>query len=316
MNAKLDIHESIPHLLDDHSGLGFTAHKCNLGHWIEHVAQDTLMGLTCGHKSNLHVPSRMLEGGPLREAMIEEFAYRALTEEMATRTLSTLIAIAPSLNEMEFVITLVADEARHAAVFRGHLVELGISEAAVQNNLEQFAGNTHKALLPVEDFALKVMRDEKSFLGGIAINTILVEGLLAPASELSDRKWRLLDPVASDIEHRTGIDEIRHLSVGAAIVKEHLESDPTKKEMLFDLIKEGMAVWSNIELSAETLRREQLFQQGMLEHKTLLEGYEIAPDIRLLDTTPEQRMELAQQWSRETQAVRLKFMGIPNALDF
>ena len=56
--------------------------------------------------------------------------------------------------------------------------------------------------------------------------TVLVEGVLAPAAELSERKWRLLDPAAAEIERAAGIDEIRHLTVGSAVVKHYLDSRP------------------------------------------------------------------------------------------
>jgi hypothetical protein len=226
--------ETAPNLIDDHQWLELTPQKCNLNYWIEGVAQGTLLGLQNGHPRSLAIPSHMFADGPLRKAISREFSYRALTEEMATRTLSHLINVAPTKEEMEFTITLVMDEARHARVFRDHLFELDIDGAS---NLESLSGGLQLALKPVENFALKIMRDDRDFLGGIAINTILVEGLLAPASELSERKWRKLNPVAAAIEHGTGIDEVRHLSVGSNIIKQHLDSNRSRKNEIVDLIR-------------------------------------------------------------------------------
>ena len=69
-------------------------------------------------------------------------------------------------------------------------------------------------LVPLEEFGIPIGRDHGDYIGGVVVLTVLVEGVLAPAAELSERKWRLLDPAAAQIERAAGIDEIRHLTRG------------------------------------------------------------------------------------------------------
>ena len=66
--------------------------------------------------------------------------------------------------------------------------------------IEKFAGaDVHAVLDPLEEFGLKIMRDDADFLGGVLLMTIVIEGALAPAAELSERKWRPLDPAAAEM---------------------------------------------------------------------------------------------------------------------
>jgi hypothetical protein len=58
------------------------------------------------------------------------------------------------------------------------------------------------------------------------------------------------------------------------------------------------------------LNREELFQEGLREHREAIGEYEIVPGIKLVDTSPEQRVALAETWSRETQNQRLKYIGL------
>src|SRR5260370_20947308 len=116
---------------------------------------------------------------------------------------------------------------------------------------------------PVENFGLPLGRDA-DFIGGVCVLTVLVEGVLAPAAELSERKWRLLDPAAAQIERAAGIDEIRHLTVGSSIVRDHLMEHPGERSRLLSLIDQGQSVWANLPVFDVILRREAMFQEGML----------------------------------------------------
>ena len=63
------------------------------------------------------------------------------------------------------------------------------------------------------------------------------------------------------------------------------------------------------------MHRERLFQEGMQPHAELLKDYELFPGTRLIDTTPEQRWDIAAQWNDELADARLAYMGIPEAID-
>lgn len=304
-----------PSLIDGAMSLELTARTANLRYWLQAVPQGTLLGRPDGHDPALAVPGFMREPGPLRDALIAEYAFRSVAEDKAARALGYLVAIAPDSDTMEFYATQVLDEARHAMVFRNHLPALGVPAANLWQAIEAFAGaDVHAVLDPLEEFGLEVMRDDADFLGGVLMMTIIIEGALAPAAELSERKWRPLDPVAAEIDRGAGIDEIRHLAVGAAIAKQYLASHPGEKERALELIARGMHLWTVLPVQDLVLRREQLFQRGLERHADVAGDYEIWPGRRLVDTTPEERVATAEEWSRQMKASRLTDIGLEDAL--
>jgi hypothetical protein len=302
-----------PDLLSGAMNLELTAAQCNLRYWLAAVPMGTLQGRLDGHAPDLAVPGHMFTPGPLREALVQEYAFRALAEEKAARVLAHLVANAPDTDTMEFYTTQVLDEARHAMVFRNHLAELGVDVGP--GRLERLvAADYRDVLVPLEQYALEVMRDQRDFLGGVVMMTVIIEGALAPAAELSERKWRVLDPPAAEVDRGAGIDEIRHLTVGASIAKQWLAAHPEDKARVLAMIRRGMRLWEELPVHAMVQRRELLFQDGLARHGSVAGDYEIWPGRRLLDTTPQERQDTADAWSTEMKDIRLKYMGLEEAL--
>lgn len=304
-----------PSLLDGAMNLELTAAQANLRYWLQAVPQGTLRGRVDGHAPDVTAPDFMREPGPLYDALTQEYAFRAVAEEKAARALAYLVPIAPDIDTMEFYATQVMDEARHSMVFRNHLVELGVPKDRLWQAIDGFAGDDVRAILdPLEVFGLEVMRDKADFVGGVVMIAVIIEGALAPAAELSERKWRPLDPAAADIDKGAGIDEIRHLTVGAAIARQHLIDHPEDKDRVLEMINRGMRMWEELPVHDMVHRREVLYQRGLEQHVDVVGDYEIWPGRRLVDTTPEERQATADKWSAEMKETRLEYMGLTEAL--
>ncbi|WP_457030204.1 VlmB-like protein [Kitasatospora sp. P5_F3] len=305
--------DTAPGLLDGAKHLTLGPEQCNLAYWFTEVAQGTLRdrGET-GHHKDAGVPDFLKQPGPLRDALVLEFGYRGLSEEIATRLLAHYVAIAPGIPELEFYATQLIDEARHARVFRNHLVELGLPAATLVKDIDEMAADYRRRVLqPVEDFTLEIVRDQADFMGGVAVFAIVIEGVLAPAAELSERKWTPLSPATGEISRGTAIDEIRHLTVASTILKDHLAAHPEYRPRLLEILRAGVKLWDEVPDKEFVIHREQLFQQGMAEHADKIGDYEIWPGVRMLDTTPEQRYDMAEQWTDEMAAERMAYMGLP-----
>lgn len=176
------------------------------------------------------------------------------------------------------------------------------------------AATTAAAVLdPLEEFGLRVLRDQGDFYGGVLVLTVLVEGVLAPAAELSERKWRPLDPAAALVERGANMDEIRHLAVGSSVVRRHLMEHPEERPRLLEIVTEGRRLWEKLPMQEVLFRRESLFQEGLAEHAGLIGDYEVWPGRRLVDTGIQERMEAAARWSQETQDTRLAYMLLSDA---
>ncbi|MFD7712778.1 VlmB-like protein [Streptomyces sp. NPDC059785] len=308
--------DTAPGLLHGAKHLELTAERCDLAYWLRHVAQGTLRGrAVTGHAERARTPEYMRRPGPLREALALELGFRSLAEEAATRALGFYVAHAPDVPELEFYATQLVDEARHARVFRQYLVELGLpARTLLQDIRAAGADYRERVLRPLEEFTLDIVRDRADFAGGVAVLTIIVEGVLAPAAELSERKWGPLDPAASEVSRGAAIDEIRHLAVGGAILRDHLAARPEYRPRLLDILRGGRKLWDELPDREFVIAREELFQQGMLRHADVVGDYEIWPGRRMLDTTPEERYDAAERWTDETAGVRLTQMGLKDGL--
>jgi hypothetical protein len=302
--------DTAPQLLDGALNLTLSPQTCNLDYWLSAVAQGTLLGLVDGHRAGTVTPDYMRRPGPLRASLITELGFRSVAEEKATRAISTLVETAPDIATMEFYATQLLDEARHARVFRGHIVDMGVPEAELAATIEEYAGkDIQQVIVPLEEFSQPI-RDAGDFIGGVILLTVLVEGVLAPTAELSERKWRVLDPAAAEIERGAGIDEIRHLTVGSEIVRTHLREHPEERERIGDLIERGQQLWGSVPVLEALMRRETLFQEGLAEHGDVAGDYEVWPGRRLVDTTAEERVGKAMSWALEMQESRLAYMGL------
>ncbi|MEU4565256.1 hypothetical protein [Micromonospora sp. NPDC023956] len=304
-------------LFDGAEGLRLTPRDCDLRYWFANVPQRTLRGNIVGYAPGLETPDFLRESGPLRDALVQEVAFRALAEERAARAIGYIVACAPDSTTAEFYATQLMDETRHAMIFRNHLRNLGVDEHDVADVIaQQTAADKAGILDPLEELGMPIVRDQQDFLGGVVLLTILVEGFLAPSFELSERKWRPLDPRMADMEKGAGIDEVRHLAVGTSIIREHLQQHPDEKERLVELIRGGMRLWEQLPVADQLNRWENWFQEGIAPHLEMIGDYEIWDGRRLVDTTPEERIQKALEVTSTVHSTRLTDMGLGRALIF
>lgn len=302
-------------LFDGGDSLRLTARECDLKYWFANVPQRTLRGNVLGHAPEVTTPAFLREPGPLRDALMQEVAFRALAEERAARAIGYLVACAPDSTSMEFYATQLFDETRHAMIFRNHLQDLGVGEKEIPEVIEQLTSGDRESILnPLEELGLPIVREKGDFIGGVVLLTVLVEGFLAPSFELSERKWRPLDPVMADMEKGAGIDEVRHLAVGSSLIRDHLGQHPEDKDRLLELVRNGVMLFAQLPVFDQLGRWEALFQEGMTQHADVVGDYEIWPGRRLIDTTPEERMEKALELTGTVHMTRLTDMGLAEAL--
>ncbi|MFG3422958.1 hypothetical protein [Micromonospora sp. NPDC048063] len=302
-------------LFDGAEGIRLTARDCDLRYWFANVPQRTLRGNIVGYPPELVTPDFLHEPGPLRDALIQEVAFRALAEERAARAIGHIVACAPDSATAEFYATQLVDETRHAMIFRNHLRNLGIDERDVAAVIaEQTAHDKATILDPLEEYGMPIVREQQDFVGGVVLLTILVEGFLAPSFELSERKWRPLDPRMADMEKGAAIDEVRHLAVGTSIIREHVQRHPDEKERLVELIRDGMRLWEQLPVSDQLTRWENWFQEGIAPHLDSIGDYEVWDGRRLVDTTPEERIQKAVEVTSIVHSTRLTDMGLGRAL--
>jgi hypothetical protein len=99
--------------------------------------------------------------------------------------------------------------------------------------------------------------------------------------------------------------------VASTILRDHVVEHPEYKPRLLEILRAGVKLWDEIPDREFVIHREELFQEGMGRHADLIGDYEIWPGVRLLDTTAEQRYDMAERWTDEMAEVRMAYMGLP-----
>ncbi len=301
--------DQAPGILEGATEVEMDPRECGVEYWIRNVAQGSLMGLVRGRKPDSGVPPFLRQPGPLRDSLIAEFAFRSLTEEAATRACALVSAASDNVAGLEFYATQALDEARHAQTFRDHLLDLGVAEDELRSTIEAYAGADRDRILgPLWEWGLPAFADD--FINGVAIVTVLLEGVLAPTTELSERKWAPLSPATTDIERGACVDEIRHLAAGSWFIREHLRAHPGDRDKLVELLVEGRRRWDELPTVEVIVKREVLYQEGLEQHRDEVGDYEIFPGRKLVDTDVQERLLAALQWSHDVQAQRLAYMGL------
>ncbi|UYZ84933.1 hypothetical protein MTZ49_05045 [Entomomonas sp. E2T0] len=274
---------------------------------------DEQINVTNNYQTNFaDDPKLTYQQGPLRESIIRELAFKSICEYEATKGLLLLADKAPNYVDFDYLLTQIFDEGVHAKLFREHLIRIGFSSSKeVAKQMEDLLQDHLKNIItPLRAYFDKWVTDKNNYLAGVLIITVVLEGVLAPTSELSEVKWYPFDRTASAIQARANVDELRHLTVCANIVKEQIESDNTLKAVAHECINEGLALWHEVSFSDFYVERETLYQQGMEQHKSLIEGYELYDGLLLSESTVESRLELSNYLVNEMQQSRLKYMGL------
>lgn len=299
-----------PNILEGATELELDPHDCDLEYWLRNVAQGSLMGLVRGRRPTSKVPDVLRRDGPLRDSLMAEMAFRSLSEEAATKACALVTMAASDITQLEFYATQTLDEARHAQSFRCHLMDLGVPADQLVETMERVAGEDRDRILePLWTWGLPAF--DNTFINGVVIVTVLLEGVLAPTTELSERKWKPISEATADIERGACVDEIRHLAAGSWFVRDHLaRRDEAERQRVLELITEGRRRWEALPTGEILIKREQLFQRGMEENAALIGDYELAPGRRLIDTTVEERVGMAATWTIEVQDSRLRYMGL------
>jgi hypothetical protein len=306
-----------PGLIEGAMTFELSPEECDIEFWLTSVAQGALKGLVRGRKPDSQVPDFLRAPGPLRDNLIVEFAFRSLTEIEATKICALATSEATTAPWMDFYATQTLDEARHADTFRSHLLDLGIAREDLHETIERVARQDVARLIdPMWAWGRTILERPSAcrFIDIVAVITILLEGVLAPTTELSELKWKGISPATADIERGACVDEIRHLSVGSWIVRDYVRENPSDKDRLVALIAEGRGVWEQLPTAEIVYARELQFQEGITLNADAIGDYEIFPGRRLVDTTPEERLMKALEWSAEVQGSRLEYMGLQDGM--
>lgn len=221
------------------------------------------------------------ESRALAEVHRLDLALFVVFEEAALRVSGALVRRAPTQDALSFSAQQTIDEAHHYEMFLRRsdqsraLVGLApgkVDDAILTPPLRRFIDRCYE------------VADSGSFLEGMTLVNLLLEGMAYPLYAYEERYWRPLDPYLSRLVRSAFVDETRHVTFGAHLVKTLLADDPAEQVRVARLCQEARQALREV-FQYYVRVFVGLFDAVARRHRELFAGAEMAPG-RLISETP------------------------------
>jgi len=236
------------------------------------------------------VPEWILESPPLAHVHRLDLALFVVFEEVALRVSGALTRCAPDPDGLNFAAQQTLDEARHLEVFAGRL-ERSRAAAGISG------GDPTEAILipPLRRFVERCyeVADGGSFVEGLALVTLVMEGLAYPLYAYEERYWKPVDPFMAALIRGAFVDETRHVHMGADLVRRHVSGDPSLRARVRRTCSEARALLDEVfGYYVKTFVRT--FDAVARRHGDLFAGAELAPGKSIVETPYEEQVRTIQ----------------------
>jgi hypothetical protein len=254
----------------------------SIGRWVNVVAagqwqrEDADLAAVGGELPQIIATSRALA-----EVHRLDLSLFTIFEEASLRVSGALTRRAPTLEALNFASQQTIDEARHHEIFRRRLDQ---SRAVAGISAEQSIDAI--MIPPLRTFIDRCyeVADGDSFIEGLTLMNLVLEGMAYPLYEYEERYWRPIDPYLAQLVHSAFADETRHVAFGAQIVRELLADDVAHRNRVAVLCREAREAMKSI-FHYYVRKFVGLFDAVARRHQDLFRGAEFAPG-RLISETP------------------------------
>lgn len=227
------------------------------------------------------VPELILRSPPLAEVHRLDLALFVVFEEASLRVSGALTRLAPSVDALNFAAQQTLDEAHHHEVFRRRLE---LSSLACGIGVEA----TTEAILipPLRRFIERCyeVADGGSFIDGIVLTNLVLEGMAHPLYSYEERYWKPVDPYLARLVRGAFADETRHVAFGAGVVRTLLQNDPARRAKAAALCAEARLAMREV-FSFYVREFVGVFDAVGRLHPEIFADAELAPG-RLIAQTP------------------------------
>src|ERR671915_144400 len=187
-----------------------------------------------------------------KERLLWTLAAFYVAEQRVAATLTPYVTAAPRLEQKIFLTTQCVDEARHAVFFDRwfqEVVAAGDGDLARRlRSSRQWVGPGFAPLFDeyLEDISCELRAhpdDLALFAKAIAVYHIIIEGVLALTGQKFILAWARNNQILTGF--RAGFtavarDESRHVSFGARVIRDLLDTDPSLIEPIHEGIRETL----------------------------------------------------------------------------
>jgi hypothetical protein len=226
------------------------------------------------------LPELLLDSRPLAEVHRLDLALFVVFEDASLRVSGALTRRAPTLEALNFSAQQTLDEAHHHEVFRRRL---DLASAALGYPAE---GATEAILIPpLRRFLERAyeVADGGSFVEGMVLINLVLEGMAYPLYAYEERYWQAVDPYLARLIRGAFTDETRHVAFGAAIVQALLAGDPGHRNRVVTLCAEARLAMREV-FDFYVRKFVSLFDAVARRHRDVFADAEFAPGRRIADT--------------------------------
>jgi hypothetical protein len=225
------------------------------------------------------IPARLLASRPLAEVHRLDLGLFVVFEEAALRVSGVLTRRAPSAEALSFAAQQTLDEARHHEMFRDRFdrareaagVARASADAVLTPPMRRFLDRCHE------------VADRGSFVEGLALMNLVLEGMAYPLYAYEERYWRPIDPYLARLVRHAYADETRHVAFGAQLVRRMLADDPAERARVTHVCRDARVALAE-SFDYYVKKFVGLFDAVAKRHRDLFAGAELAPGLLIAET--------------------------------
>lgn len=220
------------------------------------------------------------ESRPLAEVHRLDLSLFVVFEEAALRVSGSLVRSAPKLEALNFAAQQTLDEAHHHEMF--------LRRSDASRALAGLPpGQIDSAILipPLRRFLERCyeVADNHSFIEGLTLINLLLEGMVYPLYSYEERYWRSIDPYLARLIRGAFIDETRHVRFGAQLVNAMLADDPAERVRVARMCGEARRALREV-FQYYVRIFVGMFDSVARTHREVFADAEISPGKRIAET--------------------------------
>lgn len=225
------------------------------------------------------IPECIATSRALAEVHRLDLCLFVVFEEAALRVSGALTRCAPNAESLAFSAQQTLDEARHHEMFARRL-SASVGTFGGSDRVQDIIVPPLQRFL---DLCYEVT-DRGTFVEGLVLMNLVLEGMAHPLYAYEQRYWRPADPYLTRLIASAFADETRHVALGAATVRDALEKDTSARARAQTLVREGRQIMSEV-FDYYIRKFVGLFDAVARRHQTLFAHAEFEPG-RLISETP------------------------------
>ena len=224
------------------------------------------------------IPEPIASSRALAEVHRLDLSLFVVFEEAALRVSGALTRRAPSEQALAFAAQQTLDEARHHEMF-GRRLQDSLQASGAKGTVRDIVIPPLQRFL---DLCYEVA-DGGSFLDGLVLMNLILEGMAHPLYAYEQRYWLPIDPYLARLIGSAFSDESRHVAFGAATVRALLDGEGARPRAQA-IARQGRRMMGEV-FDYYIKKFVGLFDAVARRHPGLFAGAEFEPG-RLVAETP------------------------------